>query len=133
MRWARTLMIAEMLTKAIQSNVAHEARSNVNKPDEESPMSDDLPHNTPPATPPSAPAEAIANDQANAVAATPEPEAAHAVAAAPAPKGTAIDVDARLQQATHLAEMLTKNPEIHSFLCALLGNVTEEISKDISA
>jgi len=47
MRWARTLMLAQMLTKAIQANVAHEAGAATQRPNKESAMGDDAPNPNP--------------------------------------------------------------------------------------
>jgi len=126
MRWARTLMIADMLTKAIQSNVAHEARPNANRTDKEALMSDDQ---LPPTTTPVA---AATDAPVDAQTATAAPAPAPAVAAPSAvAQSASVDVDARLHHATRLAEMLTNNPKIHSFLCTLMGIASEDISKDI--
>lgn len=126
MRWARTLMIADMLTKAIQSNVAHEARPNANRSNKETLMSEDQ---LPPTTPEAAPTDAPVDAQTTAAAPIPVP----AVAAAPsvAADSAGVDVDARLHHATRLAEMLNNNPKIHSFLCTLMGIANKDISKDI--
>ena len=128
MRWARTLMIADMLTKAIQSNVAHEARPNAAQSDKETLMSDDqLPSTTPVVATPVATAvdaQATAADPVPAV--TPQSADVDSAGAS-----TDVDVDARLQHATQLAEMLTNNPNIRYFLCALMGIATEDLSKDI--
>lgn len=130
MRWARTLMIADMLTKVIQSNVAHEARPNVTRQDKDALMSDDpLPPTAPVVATPAATAvdtQATTADPAPAPAVTPQSADAGRIGAS-----TGVDVDARLQHATHLAEMLTKNPNVHSFLCVLMGIATEDLSKDI--
>ena len=130
MRWARTLMIADMLTKAIQSNVAHEARPNATQSDKETLMSDDqLPSTTPVVATPVATAvdaQATAADPVPAPAVTPQSADVGSAGAS-----TGVDVDARLQHATQLAEMLTNNPNIRYFLCALMGIATEDLSKDI--
>lgn len=125
MRWARTLMIADMLTKAIQSNVAHEARPNANRTDKEALMSDEpLPPTTPEAATTAAPVDA----QTPAAAPIPVPAVAAPSAVA---QSAGVDVDARLHHATRLAEMLTNNPKIHSFLCTLMGIASDDLSKDI--
>lgn len=124
MRWARTLMIADMLTKAIQSNVAHEARPNTNRTNKDVIMSDDQ---LPPTT--SVDAATVAPADAQTTAAAPAPAPAVAAPSATA-QSAGVDVDARLHHATRLAEMLTNNPKIHSFLCALMGIVSEDLSKD---
>lgn len=130
MRWARTLMIADMLTKVIQSNVAHEARPNATQSDKETLMSDDqLPSVTPVVATPAATAvdaQATTADPVPAPAVTPQCADAASIGAS-----TGVDVDARLQHATHLAVMLTNNPNVHSFLCALMGIATEDLSKNI--
>ena len=129
MRWARTLMIAEMLTKAIQSNVAHEARPSLKKSDKGDPMTDDQQ--------PIAPQAAVANDPAasTAVEATPTtvPATTQAAVAATGTNSAAtcstpeVDVDARLHEAMTLAQMLTDSPKTHSFLSALLGIAEKDI------
>jgi len=129
MRWARTLMIADMLTKAIQSNVAHEARPNANRTDKEALMSDDqLPPTTPVAAATDAPVDAPVDAQTATAAPAPAPAVAEPSAVA---HSAVVDVDARLHHATRLAEMLTNNPKIHSFLCTLMGIAHEDMSKDI--
>lgn len=81
MRWARTLMLAQMLTKAIQANVAHEAgaaahaKPNKQPPKQECAMTDDAVATTiDPTAPAPTPAPTVSPVAAHVdMSATPEP------------------------------------------------------------
>ena len=153
MRWARTLMLADMLTKAIRANVAHEARPTASatpQPTKESTMGDaDTSLNTTEATPQAAVVSTDATSTATAAPAptsdaptsetaasetvTPEavaPATTAAAATSVAAPAATIDssIDTRLKKIADLVQTLNENPKIHARLSTLLGADTADTS-----
>ena len=129
MRWARTLMLAQMLTKAIHANVSHEATigaATTQWPKKESDMGDDVitPDTTTidTATTDTPPVEPALVEPAPTEAAPVEPPAPVEPAPDPAHAGpSAADANTVLANASALAKTLSDKPKVLAFMSALMG------------
>jgi len=150
-------MLAEMLTKAIRANVAHDARpapSTPHRPNKESAMSDTDTSTTADATATDATAADASlgdattgdttatgattdttptnTDTAPADTTTTDSAATNTVPASSAPASSGTEVDDRLQKIAALVQTLKDDPKIFDLLTALLGTGSTDSSATTS-